>query len=175
MEYDSRQVPGFPAYRVDEGGNVWTCFNRGGKGPRKLTHRWREKKPDVDKDGYCRVELYSQDGTKAKFLVHRLVLELFVGPCPEGLEGCHNDGNPRHNDLNNLKWGTPVENWKDRKRHGNGCEGEKSPKAKLTELDVLAIRNHLLRGVSQSKLSQAYGVTPQAIHLIETRRNWKHI
>lgn len=38
--------------------------------------------------------------------VHRLVLESFVGPCPEGMEACHNNGNGFDNRLENLRWDT---------------------------------------------------------------------
>ncbi len=50
-------------------------------------------------------------------LVHQLVLETFVGPCPPGCESCHNDGNPSNNYLTNLRWDTRSENIKDRFRH----------------------------------------------------------
>ena len=33
--------------------------------------------------------------------VGRLVLEVFVGPCPPGMEACHNDGDPHNNWLDN--------------------------------------------------------------------------
>lgn len=50
--------------------------------------------------------------------VHRLVLEAFVGPCPEGMEACHNDGNPANNRLENLRWDTRRNNILDAIRHG---------------------------------------------------------
>lgn len=51
-------------------------------------------------------------------LVHRLVLEAFVGPCPSGCEGCHYDGNPANNIVSNLRWDTTKNNCLDKRRHG---------------------------------------------------------
>lgn len=50
--------------------------------------------------------------------VHRLVLEAFVGPCPFGMEGCHGDGDPFNNKLDNLRWDTHQANMHDGIRHG---------------------------------------------------------
>lgn len=56
---------------------------------------------------------------KRKFCyVHRLVLETFVGPCPEGMECCHNDGNHLNNTLSNLRWDTKSSNILDQVQHG---------------------------------------------------------
>lgn len=49
---------------------------------------------------------------------HRLVLEAFIGPCPEGMECRHLDGDAGNNRLENLAWGTPIENGEDKVRHG---------------------------------------------------------
>lgn len=51
-------------------------------------------------------------------LVHHLVLEAFVGPCPAGLEGCHNNGVSDDNRLINLRWDTRSANQLDAVRHG---------------------------------------------------------
>lgn len=52
--------------------------------------------------------------------VHRLVLEAFVGPCPEGMEACHfPDRDPSNNRLENLRWGTHRENMDDMRKHGS--------------------------------------------------------
>lgn len=50
--------------------------------------------------------------------VHTIVLETFVGPRPEGAEGCHNDGNYLNNRLSNLRWDTVSSNRLDTVRHG---------------------------------------------------------
>jgi hypothetical protein len=50
--------------------------------------------------------------------VHRLVLETFVGPCPDGMECCHNNGDPADNRLENLRWDTLSSNAYDRVEHG---------------------------------------------------------
>ncbi len=51
-------------------------------------------------------------------LIHRIVLEAFKGPCPEGMEACHNDGIPHHNRPENLRWDTHYNNMQDAKKHG---------------------------------------------------------
>jgi hypothetical protein len=70
---------------------------------------------------------------------HRLVLEAFVGKCPKGLEGCHNDGNTLNNHINNLRWDTPKNNHADKVRHGTTNRGERCGTAKLTLEQVRAI------------------------------------
>jgi hypothetical protein len=42
--------------------------------------------------------------------IHSLVLETFVGPCPDGLERLHRDDDPQNNRLSNLYYGTHAEN-----------------------------------------------------------------
>jgi hypothetical protein len=59
-------------------------------------------------------------------LVHQLVLETFVGPCPENQETRHLDGIPANNRLENLCWGTSQENnGLDKRRHGTLALGER--------------------------------------------------
>lgn len=50
--------------------------------------------------------------------VHLLVLEAFVGPRPEGMEGCHWDDDKSNNFLSNLRWGTRSANVRDLVRNG---------------------------------------------------------
>lgn len=58
--------------------------------------------------------------------VHRLVLTAFVGPCPDGLEGCHDDGMPGNNHVRNLRWDTRGNNHLDQVRHGTHHESKKT-------------------------------------------------
>ncbi len=65
---------------------------------------------------YSAVNLWR--GTVRRGYVHVLVLTAFRGHCPAGMEGCHNDGDPKNNRLSNLRWDTHSANQKDGFRHG---------------------------------------------------------
>lgn len=70
--------------------------------------------------GHEHVVLYRSATDKASRQVHRLVLEAFVGPCPDdGMECLHADGDPANNHVTNLRWGTRSENNLDKVRHGH--------------------------------------------------------
>lgn len=62
-----------------------------------------------DSRGYMHVNLW-RDRRMTTMRVHRLVLIAFAG-APEGpVEGCHNDGDPSNNRIQNLRWDTHREN-----------------------------------------------------------------
>lgn len=67
--------------------------------------------------GHRKVAL-RRPGIQSGYFVHRLVLEAFVGPCPEGMECCHNNGDPADNRVENLRWDSRTENILDSVRHG---------------------------------------------------------
>lgn len=50
--------------------------------------------------------------------VHKLVAEAFLGPCPEGMEVLHNNGNHLDNRAANMRYGTHLENMHDAIAHG---------------------------------------------------------
>lgn len=52
------------------------------------------------------------------FKVHRLVMMAFVGPRPDGMQVCHNNGIPDDNRLSNLRYDTASANVRDAVRHG---------------------------------------------------------
>jgi HNH endonuclease len=60
--------------------------------------------------------------------VHHLVLEAFVGPAPEGKPICrHFPDRDRHNNrLDNLQWGTYLENEADKLFHGMRATGDRN-------------------------------------------------
>lgn len=67
--------------------------------------------------GYLRVNL-CKDGKSTKIFVHKLVSRAFIGPIPDGLEVCHNDGNKLNCNKNNLRYDTHSANLLDRINHG---------------------------------------------------------
>lgn len=85
----------------------------------RLNYRGKTLNPYISpKDGYLRTPLSVQGVHTAPLLVHRLIAEAFLGPCPEGQEVRHLDGNPANNVLTNLTYGTHAENSADMLRHG---------------------------------------------------------
>lgn len=57
-------------------------------------------------------------GKLTTYGVHQLVAAAFIGPRPEGMEVCHNNGDPADNRVENLRYGTRSENTRDRVDHG---------------------------------------------------------
>lgn len=121
-------------------------------------------KPGLIK-GYLKVTLTE----RAQRLVHRLVLEAFVGPCPDGMQCLHGDGNHSNNNLDNLKWGTPAENAVDRHTHG-------TMPTKVDAEQVQRIRAlYAAGGRTYQSLGDEVGLTRQAVHMIVTRQCWAHL
>jgi hypothetical protein len=104
-----------------------------------------------------------------------MILESFMGLCPEGMEACHNDGNRTNNRLLNLRWDTPKGNCADRKKHGTNPAGERNPKAKLTEFDVLEIVELIELGYTKASISRVFRVSESAILSIAKGINWAYI
>lgn len=85
---------------------------------RKYTVGERVRKLHSDQSGRLHVGL-SRNGKMKTYRVHRIVLEAFVGTCPEGKEALHWDDDSSNNRLENLRWGTKSENSFDKIRNGN--------------------------------------------------------
>lgn len=183
VEY--RDIPGFPGYRVGNDGSVWSCRERHparGLGARGSVSRignvWKPMALTHKSNGYLQVLLNSVTvGMKYKtFLVHRLVLTVFIGPCPPGMLCCHHDGDKSNNNLGNLRWDTPRANCADSARQGVLCEGERHGCAKLTEAEVLEIRaNSKPKQRNKIALAKKFGVCKRTIKDIVTRKTWDHI
>jgi hypothetical protein len=91
-------------------------------------------------------------------LLGRLVLEAFVGPCPQGMECCHfPDRDPANCRLDNLRWGTSKENTGDQRLHGTLIGGERHGMAKLADMQVGEIRE-LAGTMSQQKIADRFGI-----------------
>ena len=128
-------------------------------------------------NGYCVVTLHRNNKGTTRY-IHRIILEAFVGPCPEGMECRHLDGEQKHNVLSNLTWGTHYENAQDTTKHGNhfqpDCRGSKHGEAKLTEDDIPRIRHLLEMKVIQKEIAEQFGVSQGLISRIKLRKNWRH-
>lgn len=131
-------------------------------------------KPRSYPSGHLYVNLYCRSVRKTHKL-HRLVLENFIGPPPVGKECRHLDGNPKNNNLKNLKWDTRSMNHKDRKKHGTNPVGELHNRSKLKEAQVIIILQLLKQGRKQKNIARQFCVSPMAISDIKLNKKWKHI
>lgn len=125
------------------------------------------------KNGYAVVNL-GKGNTK---YVHQLVLEAFVGPCPEGKVARHfPDRNRMNCRADNLQWGTEEENQADRNSHGTSNRGEQNGQAILTEAQVIEIRKlWATEQYMQKDLARMFGIVRVAVCNVVNRRNWKHV
>jgi len=168
-----RDVAGFEGlYQVSNHGRVRSRYKPGARG--ELSAYWAIRKLTVDSRGYPCVSFRLNDKA-IKPPVHRLVLEAFVGPCPEGMECRHLDGNQENNQLDNLAWGTHVENMEDKLRHGTENRGTKHPLARLTDDDVKEIRRRIEAGEKQLEIARDFRMSHAQISRIASRARWRHI
>jgi hypothetical protein len=144
--------------RVFETGEVWS------------RSAWRKAGTSINKNGYVVVQANGRRTT-----AHRLVLTAFSGPPKPGELARHLDGDPGHNDLGNLVWGTGRENWDDARKHGTAQIGERHGLAKLTEDQVRQIRSTPRRYGSSRDLANEFGVSKTLIQKIRSGEIWKHV
>jgi hypothetical protein len=145
---------------------------------RKETNQYTTKgkilTPIEDSYGYLIVGLTRNSQTKL-LKIHRLVATTFI-PNPEGKPLInHKDANKKNNSIQNLEWVTPLENGAHAANNKLMPCGSKNNKAKLTEKKVLEIRARLALGEKQGQLAKEYSVSQITIHLIKSRKTWKHI
>lgn len=169
-----RLVPDYPMYRVGDDGSVWSRAQRNGQHKAAVGDVWRLRKATVNTAGYLNLLLYNNHGRKM-FRVHLLVLELFRGPRPIGMDGCHEDGNTLNCRLDNLRWDTKASNYADRDRHGTTARGVRHGRAKLTESTVRAIKIEIAAGASQISVARRRLISPITINHIVTGRTWSHV
>jgi hypothetical protein len=168
-----RDIPGYEGfYQVSDEGNVISLVRLT---PDAIARGVRKAKQSLafgkNMQGRLQVTLCREGFTK-RFQVHALVLLAFVGPCPEGMECRHGDGNHLNNFLYNLSWVTHEVNMQDKQHHGTEVQGEAHFAAKLTESEVREIR---AANATNRSLASVYGVSQVAIHLIRARKTWKHV
>lgn len=127
------------------------------------------------RNGYGRLIVGSRsDGSRHSETAHRYSWLVFKGEIPAGLFVCHHCDNPACVNPEHLFIGTRQDNTDDReqKNRNNHVVGEHTPTARLTEQQVIDIRNS---NKSSRELGKLYGVNKSSILNIKNRKSWKHI
>jgi len=168
---ERREIPGFPAYRIDSAGVLWT------RNKARQPHEsdpWKPLKLIKNPHGYYAVILHNRGATRHA-QVHRLVLEAFVGPCPDGHVACHANDVRTDNRLENLRWDTRQANSADAKRNGLLWLGQAVPNARLTPEIVRAIRREHTLGKSFCAIGREYGMCHKQVIRVVRRERWAHV
>lgn len=161
-----RSIKNFPPYEISSNGHV-----RSWKGEGYLT-----LKPCVAQCGYRRVVLYKDKKGYTK-RIHRLVLEAFIGLCPNGYQANHKDGNKMHDVIENLEWVTPSSNICHAYRIGLIPQraGKLNPNAKLNEQNVWLIKRLLWLKLPAKKIAIIFEVKLTTIYDINAEKRWSHV
>ncbi|MFA4834859.1 MAG: HNH endonuclease [Dehalococcoidia bacterium] len=171
-----KAIPGFPGYDVSNHGRVrsyWSKVN--GTRQREISNTPQKLLTlSFHGAGYPFVNLKNKH-RMYPYLVHRLVLLAFVGPCPSGMEACHNDGSRTNNHINNLRYGTRKENVDDRAIHNTNLVGEKHPNCKLNAKQVKQIRLLYENGCKYKYLVMLFNISYAQISRIINYKKWKSI
>ena len=130
-------------------------------------------KTSPDKYGYTRVFL-TKNGKTTGIKVHKLMAINFMGEKPKEMQVRHLDGNKNNNEINNLKYGTALENANDRFLHGKTATGEKIGSAKLSNVQVSEIRSKYKKRGDMVKLAKEYSVSCSNIYQIIKKTSRKN-
>ena len=132
----------------------------------------------IQSNGYARIT-YKRKTMGA----HRLSYMAFIGYIPDGNDVCHKCDNRACVNPAHLFTGTRLDNMKDCASKGRQAKGdmlpdkrgEKTHLAKLTEKEVLEIRQLKEDGIKMKNIAIRFNITKDNIRRIIRRDTWRHI
>ena len=107
--------------------------------------------------------------------IHVLVAKHFVKGYKEGYVVNHIDYNKVNNFYKNLEWVSIKDNILHNKKTLRGAFGENQRDSKLTNDDIILIRNLMKDGVKQNVIAKNFKVSPTTITDIKKDRKWSHV
>lgn len=168
-EIEWRDIPGYEGlYEISEYGDVRRMVNRHQyKAGELLSHK-------ISRYGYHRVSIQVQHAI-GQYMIHRLVALAFIGPCPEGCEVNHKDLDKSNNHYSNLEYVTHLENVRHSrvtKTDWRSYRGEMNPNNKLSEGDVIQIRNLDSQGINWDEIATTFNISKMSVYRIVRRKTW---
>jgi hypothetical protein len=168
-----RPIEGFAGlYDVSDAGRVVSLAFRNGRVARR--ERRLVLRPTRNPSGYLMVSL-CRGGVVHTRAIHRLVAAAFLEARPSPAHQiAHLNGDAADARACNLAWVTASENERHKIGHGTQVHGERSYLAKLTESDVVAMREARAAGASLRELMVRFGMSRGGVADICRGRCWTH-
>ena len=136
----------------------------------------------VDRDGYGRMKR-TRNGERTTVFVHRWVMEQVRGrPLRPDQVILHACDNPPCFRIDHLSVGSIMDNNADMRAKGRGTkpplnryEGECHPMAKLSTVQVRAIRGHYQSGLRVKTIAKMFDVSERTVSRIIQGIGWRHV
>ena len=150
----------YTKYSVDEKGTIF--------GPKGLI------RPFLHHTGYL-VFTARKENKQKQFRAHRFIMECLLG------KSCllvnHKDGDKTNNNPSNLEYVTPKQNTRHAFLSGlmKGFSGETNSMAKLTNEQAKNLICDLKSGLRNKELGSRYGLHPNYVSLIRSKKRWKKL
>jgi hypothetical protein len=157
-----KPIPGFEAYEASNMGHVRRTNDH------KILGQHLQR-------GYHTVKL-----GRPRIRTSRAVCAAFHGPPPSAEHyALHGNGDHQDNRASNLRWGTQLENCRDKYGHGTILHGSRNPQAKIDEHMAREIRRLCAGGrygggMRQWEVGEMFGISQAAVSLIVMGKNWAH-
>lgn len=97
------------------------------------------------------------------------------GSIPNNKIVCHTCDNPMCMNPNHMWLGTNEENTEDRNQKDRQAKGSSQGSAKLTEEQILEIRQAYSLGETQQSIANRYKIDQRHVSRIVRKESWKHI
>jgi hypothetical protein len=161
-----KEINGFPGYEVSDHGQVRSYWKYQARPSRMISKPYIMKQfSRCKKHKRLAVNLHKNREMTLVYVYH-LVLEAFNGPCPNGMECCHRDGDKFNNKLNNIRWDTTANNYLDNLHNGKG---------RFTYLDIITIIALHKCGMAKNEIGNIFDTDKSYIGSIVRRKTWKHV
>lgn len=157
-------IPGCPKYFASNFGRIFS----------EKYKRRIELKLQKLPNGYVYVSLRVGGRYLTKY-VHQLVALTFLGPCPPGMECCHERNNRDDNHISNLRYDTHKSNCADQLKHGTRRFGETHQSAKITTSQVIEIRLRFMDGENPRSIAETLNMKAQTAWNVLIGLTWNHL
>jgi hypothetical protein len=162
-----KSIKDYPNYQISNLGNVKSLNNY-------KRNYYKILSPSLSKSGYYQIGI-RLDKKRIYHTIHRLIAIHFIDNNENYKCVNHKDGNKLNNSIENLEWCSYSINNKHAYDNGLNKNNENHGRSKLSNSDVLLIKESLINNISQRKLAIQFNVSQACINYINVNKTWANL